>query len=619
MNRENTHTSRSLIKTLGIVIYTLFISCLIILLFAERWLFSTWAELSADEILYHMKSSVDGTNPAMIKEALIKYGFPAAVLIAVIIALLFFLRRNKRVFRIYFVFTLIIALSTIAFLKHDLDKRINFTTYLMRTISGSESDFIEDNYTDPKNLTLSFPERKRNLVYIYLESLEMTYADKDNGGAFDVNVIPELTKIAEENDDFSGDSDSLNGGISLPGTNWTMGAMFGMSTGLPLKIDLGGNGMQDQDSFFPDIDAVGDILDQQGYKQELLIGSKAKFGGRDVFYEAHGNYQINDYNYAKKNGRIPEDYKVFWGYEDQKLFEFAKEDLTELSKGSQPFNLTMLTVDTHFEDGYKCELCKDDLEKEFGEQYADVMACSSRQVSEFIQWIQEQSFYENTTIIVCGDHPTMDKTFCKNIPDSYQRKTYVAVINADAELKKPEKRREYSTLDLFPTTLAALGVSIPGDRLGLGVNLYSDENTLIEKYGIEECESELEFPSKFMERISGISITEETLASIPEKAVISIKKKKDDKVKLSIKGVHYVINRNIIEKMELELTDKESGQTETYTAEAVFTKRDPNKYTHEVTIDLKGKDLEDYEGVFYLYVDGIDHYKIADFEHNMEE
>ena len=40
---------------------------------------------------------------------------------------------------------------------------------------------------------------------------------------------------------------------------------------------------------------------------------------------------MEDYSYAIENGLIPSDYKVWWGYEDQKLFEFAKEKLLQLS------------------------------------------------------------------------------------------------------------------------------------------------------------------------------------------------------------------------------------------------------------------------------------------------
>lgn len=57
-----------------------------------------------------------------------------------------------------------------------------------------------------------------------------------------------------------------------------------------------------------------------------------------------------------------------------KMFTFAKEKLLSLSQGEEPFHLTMLTVDTHFEDGYVCESCTE----EFGDnQYANVIAVSA--------------------------------------------------------------------------------------------------------------------------------------------------------------------------------------------------------------------------------------------------
>ena len=71
----------------------------------------------------------------------------------------------------------------------------------------------------------------------------------------------------------------------------------------------------------------------------------------------------------------------------------------------------------------------------------------------------------------------MDSDFCESVSDDYTRRTYTAVINPAVEVQSTEKR-EYSTLDLFPTTLAAMGVQIDGDRLGLGTNLFSNLPTL---------------------------------------------------------------------------------------------------------------------------------------------
>ena len=94
--------------------------------------------------------------------------------------------------------------------------------------------------------------------------METTYADKKNGGAFDNNVIPELTELAEENEDFSGTDQRINGGYSLVGSTWTMGAMFAQTAGLPLSIAIDGNDMDTQDSFFPGLVTLGDILEKEG-------------------------------------------------------------------------------------------------------------------------------------------------------------------------------------------------------------------------------------------------------------------------------------------------------------------------------------------------------------------
>ena len=60
-----------------------------------------------------------------------------------------------------------------------------------------------------------------------------------------------------------------------------------------------------------------------------------------------------------------------------------------------------------------------------------------------------------------------------------------------------EKNRQFGTFDLFPTTLAALGVTIDGDRLALGTNLFSDRETLTEQYGYAYLSEELQKQSGF--------------------------------------------------------------------------------------------------------------------------
>lgn len=487
-------------------ILTVFIAGLSVLLaLSVRWMFATWTNLSMDELVYHLTAPLDGTNTDMIWDYVRVCAVPTILVIFFLILILIAWGKKEKVHLFRGIINLVALVGIIVMLGYTWTE-LGVGDYLKD--QNTESKFIEDEYVDPTDVEVVFPEQKRNLIYIFLESMETTYSDVDDGGAFDENVIPELTEIAQTNEDFSGADPKLNGGYSLAGTTWTMGAMFAQTSGLPLNISISANDMDTQDSFFPGVTTLGDILSDAGYTQTLLIGSEAQFGGRKLYFQEHGNYEMEDYSYAIENGLIPSDYKVWWGYEDQKLFEFAKEKLLQLSQGDEPFNLTMLTVDTHFEDGYVCEQCP----TEYDTQYSNVMACSSRQVGEFLKWIQQQDFYENTTIVISGDHPTMDSDYCAEIDQegNYDRRVFTAYINA-AAYAQDQQERTYSTFDNFPTTLAALGVQIDGDRLGLGTNLFSGTKTLLEEFGNSKVNAELKKKSEFIEKLSAIDKTNDAL------------------------------------------------------------------------------------------------------------
>lgn len=476
-----------------------------LLCFSIKWMFDTWANLTMDELIYHLKAPLEGTNEDMIWDYILKCILPTIIIFIIVYVIMKMINKKGKKNGKFLGVICVVSIGVMCISIYNVWTKLDVGEY----ISGQNefSTFIDDNYVDPRDVDIVFPEKKRNLIYIFLESMETTYTDEKNGGAFEENVIPELTKLAQENEDFSGKSKKLNGGYSLTGSTWTMGAMFAQTSGLPLKISISANEMDTQKSFFPGIVTIGDILGDAGYSQTLMIGSDATFGGRRLYFTDHGNYDIFDYNYAAQQGMLSDEYPVWWGYDDQKLFEFAKEKLNELSAQDEPFNLTMLTVDTHFEDGYVCDKCDD----KFGDnQYANVMACSSKQVKEFVEWVKQQDFYEDTTIVISGDHPTMDSDFCENVDENYGRRVYTAYINA-SDSPKSSMTRTYTTFDNFPSTLAAMGVTIEGNRLGLGTNLFSSEQTLSERYGLENEEKEMKKNSEFMIELANIDESSESL------------------------------------------------------------------------------------------------------------
>ena len=502
---EKNTKDKKWLKITGAVCSFIIITVAVLICFSIKWMFDTWTNLSMEELVYHLTAPLEGTNEEMIWQYVRVCVVPTVLIMAGISALVVFGRKKEKPYWRVIAGAVVISVLAQTCSVYGAWKKLDIGGYMAN--QGEVSTFIDDNYVDPRSVEITFPEQKRNLIYIFLESMETTYADTENGGASEKNVIPELTTLAQENEDFSGKDDmALNGGYSMPGTTWTMGAMFGQTSGLPLNISIDANDMDTQDNFFPEIITIGDILESAGYSQTLMLGSDATFGGRRNYFTQHGDYNIKDYNYAIEQGWIPEDYKVWWGYEDQKLFSYAKEELQNLAAGSEPFNLTLLTVDTHFEDGYPCEICP----TTYGDnQYANVMACSSKQVDEFVKWIQQQDFYENTTIVISGDHPTMDSDFCEDVDEDYTRKVYTTYINAEEDALS--SRRVYTTFDNFPTTLGALGVQIEGDRLGLGTNLFSSTQTLVERYGIDMEESELKKKSELIDKLADIDENSEEL------------------------------------------------------------------------------------------------------------
>ena len=476
-----------------------------LLAFTLRWALSFWADLTMDEIVYHLTTPLEGTGEDIMMRFYTLALLPALAVLALVCVIIVVIRRKRekwygRALAVVFVLSLIVVGLSTGYAWNNL----KIDEYLKN--QSITSSFIEENYVDPNAVTLTFPKTKRNLIYIFLESFETTFTDKANGGGFDFNCIPEMTELAQKYEDFSGTSKKLNGGHVLPGTTFTMGGMFGQSSGLPLQVGLKAqvldnhgamNEMYTQEHFFPGITTLGDILEAEGYHNVLFIGSEAVFGGRKLYYTEHGNYEIDDFWYAVNRNWL-EGKENSWGYGDWRLFLQAKERLRELSAEDQPFNLTMLTLDTHFENGIRCKYCEIEYP---GNSYADVYSCSSRQLSEFISWCQDQDWYENTTIILSGDHTTMDSDFCNGVDKEYPRKTFTCYINADVEPEDAARERSFTTMDNFPTTLAAMGVKIEGDRLGLGTNLFSSQDTLYETYG-KEMDAELSRRSLFMEQAS---------------------------------------------------------------------------------------------------------------------
>lgn len=486
--------------TLKHFLLTVLICFALLLPLGYEYLKKNFDNVSLDQLIYHLNTDLGGTNwedfAEIIEQLMYRLGMAIGLGMLLFGISLYLRKKQKNRKNIIIIWgmrssLICICLFTISLSLNQFCTDYNAFSYLVS--KQLKSTLYENYYVDASTAKIKFPEEKKNLIYIFLESMEITNADKTVGGGKEFNCITELTDMALNNECFNGDKNILNGGLTLGNTTWTVAAMVAQTAGVPLNLPIDGNSY-DASHFLPGAYSIGDVLEDNGYQNVLLIGSKASFASRDTYFAEHGNYKICDYEWAKETKKIPEDYYVWWGYEDNKLFNYAKEKVLELASAEEPFNLTLLTVDTHFTDGHVCEDCQN----EYLAQYANVMSCSSAKVTEFVNWIQEQDFYEDTVIVLCGDHYSMDGTYFSDLDDEYERKVYLSIINGNKDVLGEE--REFCTMDMFPTTLSALGCEIEGNRLGLGTDLYSNEKTLVELLGKKNFSYQLGLSSNYYDK-----------------------------------------------------------------------------------------------------------------------
>ena len=508
-------------------------SCLIILLLYVK---TKFALVDFDEILYGIINT-EGSSASGIVEGAWYTLYGGSILFVILLLLLKYL--NKSVLKygnIILVIVLVVSFYSIGMFSYIINQFRTSTLY-------------EDYYVNPNDVEIIFPDDKQNLIYIFLESTETSNVSKKNGGVFDISYMPYLEKLALENINFS-NTNKLGGITQVYGTGYTIAGMISQTSGINYKMKLDKNilnykndfkglitigdiledngydkyasqiketikinllndnkidiaNIENRLNYLLTIDTsdfisleIGDILEYNGYNNYLMMGSSSKFAHRDTFFKEHGNYEILDYDEALDTGKLEDNYFNWWGYEDSKLYDYAKEKLTEIANNNnKPFNLTMLTVNTHFTDGYLENSCTE----EYDSKYASVFLCEDKMLEDFITWIKTQNFYDNTTIILVGDHLTMQSSFYNKIDKNYKRVVYDVIINSKVDTDN-SKNRLFTSMDMFPTTLASLGVAIEGNRLALGTNLYSDKKTLLEELGEDKLNNSLSKKSNYYDK-----------------------------------------------------------------------------------------------------------------------
>jgi phosphoglycerol transferase len=317
-----------------------------------------------------------------------------------------------------------------------------------------EPDRFAQRFIEPTQVQLVSGTR-RNLILIYAESLEAGYQDAT---LFGRDLLAATRHLGGH---------SYGWYRPAAGATWTIAGMVATQCGVPLQVyaqrDL--RPSVRGKTFLPGATCLGDILAANGYRNVFLGGAPLSFAGKGRFLQDHG--------YAEAWGReeweragVPRSGFNTWGALDSALFEQARLRLAQLHASGQPFNLTLLTLDTHNPFGFTSPECHGRGHTDF----SGIVSCSAEQITEFIEYARDNGYLENTVVVVIGDHLAVPNPLHDTLLQAPRRGMFNLFIGDQVR----PNTDEILPFDLFPTLVELTGVQVSGDRLGLGYSAVGD-------------------------------------------------------------------------------------------------------------------------------------------------
>lgn len=314
------------------------------------------------------------------------------------------------------------------------------------------------------------PQEKKNLLFIYVESVERTFMNEE--------MFPGLTENLRR---LEATSLSIHGIGQAPMTNWTIAGMVASQCGVPFKVLPRKAGDDSASSaFLPGRTCLGDVLAAEGYKNIYIGGADLAFAGKGDFYRNHGFdsvYGVDDIQ-RENGGTLP---VSTWGVYDDDLLPYVRKNLTMAAKGKQPFALFMLTLDTHPPEGHPTAACKDVRYEANPLPMLNAIKCADTLVTRFVREIENSDLAKNLVIVIASDHLQMrgDATDILNARKNSRENLFLA---RGRSISPEVIERTATTLDIAPTVLELLGFDIHSFALGRSL-VDRSEKTLGEKYG----------------------------------------------------------------------------------------------------------------------------------------
>ncbi len=296
---------------------------------------------------------------------------------------------------------------------------------------------------DKKDLIVTTKGKPKNIILIYLESFSEMLSENDRFPG----LTPHIDQLKKDNFSFKNNFSSAY--VTIEG-------IANSQCGTLLDMDNGNNSLLTKSGRLSNLPCLGDILRKAGYQQSFYGGADLGFAGKGAFLQEHGYDELKGVNYWKKLSLETNT----WGLVDNSLFDYAIKKIRNLSKQSQPYNMTLLTLGTHI-PGFTYNGCTPYNQANIQAPYLDAIHCTDLLLGKFIDQLKQEKLLDNTLVYIQGDHsifPTHELTeiFTDQTTD---RRILTIIIDESLKQKKMDEAKLTSTFNLVANVLDLLGIN----------------------------------------------------------------------------------------------------------------------------------------------------------------
>ncbi|WNL38928.1 sulfatase-like hydrolase/transferase [Halomonas sp. PAMB 3232] len=373
-------------------------------------------------------------------------------------------------------------------------------------IVTDDGEWLDRRYVAPPTAMRS--DDPPNLLLMYLESLERTYSSDIFGDAYaDLEALGERGWVFE-------------GVRQMDNTGWTMAGMIASQCGVPLMPAglLHDTQFEPLTQVVPGVNCLGDVLAGQGYRLSYLGGASSQFAGKGLFYNGHQFQTVK----GKEDWLAKLDdqqYVNSWGVYDDTLYSETEREIRRLeNEDDGPWAVVNLSLAGHSPHGFPSQTCIDRQGDFDGQDILFSVKCSAWQARDLIERLEAEGLLDNTLVVLQSDHLTMRVPVWDQLTALDRDNTLIMLGDG---LEPRRIRRNATMLDVFPTLLEAMGMTLDEHRAGLGVSLLGDRSTLTETHGLDVLNERLREETALQHRLwEGLAPQRQNATPSPAEQVV---------------------------------------------------------------------------------------------------